>query len=997
MSEADFAIGCGSAAAPTAVAAQRLQRKLCGAAMFAFILPSALGVRPKPVGVSSLSSRRGALTHRALTHRAARVRMMAAAPPSPSPPSLGDDDAREGKVEGVGAMEFQVEDEDGGQEVKKKGRHFVVRKSVQEGVRDAVNDVVEEGRVGMGGEGKVGKKQKVEENEVGDLNVGNEVKEEGVDAGEETVVKKVEKEVEAKAVVEVDADAKTVDAKVVDAKVVDAETLDATTVDGKTVDVKAADAKEADAKSSTSVKMSAEQVAAAEKKRETAARVAEKQKAADDAKVVKVLDKAEEILTAVGSKTGVFELGARAREGLEAKLDEASAVDLDKVEKEKATQAKIAAGAANALRKVSSVASEKWEAGVVPRLQEAIVKKLPEGQGKRFGVKAISSAVVTAICGVVLLPLFLGGGGAPEKTKKVKKIAQETTSLEKKLASKQRGNEVGEKSAVSGKADITSPFPADSETPKTVASSRAKSKTSFKTTRPQQPAEAEAPAAASSAPSSSSGGSLSSAASSVATGAATGAATATGAAATATGTAASLVGAAASKAPAPVATPAPGVTATASAPAPAPVPAPAAPEKPVSVTEAMAVGSIKTSLGSRSSYVVAGSFDTLAVEPTVVVEVTRAFNGLSAADKRSFADVALRSSRSMGYEAISIVETGTESELVHGGIDIDLEDETANLRAQLRSVQRQADKLATSNAGAESQLEAAQERLEEERVKFASEKVQLQNQLKVARGEVSSIGDELREAKNELAELPDRLALEKRTEAAENDARKMSDTIEVLGRQVTVARDAEQAAKAMASKSESFAAEADRRITAATADATKIADAKITENKAQSDAALNEAKSKLVNLEQSSAKAADVASKNYAEIKDSSERTLAETVQAKDAEIKTIEKETEKTIQAKYEALLSDMQKKANAELDRYNAEAKASAKTLGETQRAAEKAESKLERDNLALARKVDQVQAKLKAAVAKSTGRTVTTEAETPLAAEQSSTAPEQTGSTQ
>jgi hypothetical protein len=74
---------------------------------------------------------------------------------------------------------------------------------------------------------------------------------------------------------------------------------------------------------------------------------------------------------------------------------------------------------------------------------------------------------------------------------------------------------------------------------------------------------------------------------------------------------------------------------------------------------------------------------------------------------------------------------------------------------------------------------------------------------------------------------------------------------------------------------------------------------------------------------------------------------------------------TERTIQTKYEALLRDLQKRANDDLDRYNAQAKADSKALDAAHRSAEQESAKLLRDKVALAKKVDSLQAKLQSKV--------------------------------
>lgn len=542
----------------------------------------------------------------------------------------------------------------------------------------------------------------------------------------------------------------------------------------------------------TTLKMSPTQLEKAKQKKESEEKALAEKREKDALRVRTVISKAEQVLNSVGEKTGIFRLGRSARERLELTLDqaekEASIISEKKVELSSGSKAatveekkavnelqqkKLKGTAASAIKRLSGAFISRWDEQIIPALRNRLPK---EYHG--VGSKAAASAAVAGICAIFLFPVLFGGeNNSVGHDKENNVIESQTSALEQKLsrAREQRASSMSESSSSSatGKT-ITSPFPPQQEAPtvSTPPVSRLKAYTrsslSSKPVQTQQSSKSD-PAATSTASSveKDSGSAKDSA----------------------------------SNGPSTIASGSPSQEKISLA----------APSKPVTqesalsstktsqmtatVTEKSAVASIRDAVGQRAQYIASGSFDTLSPVPTIVVEVTREFRKMSTDDQRNFAVTALRNARSIGYEAVSVVEAGTDAELVHAGVDIDLEDETANLRSQLRAVQRKADNLATQSAKEEAELDAARERLDEERAEFMAKRSKLEELLKGTRAENVQLAEELREAKEELSQMPDRMQLEERTEAAEFETRKMRDTVDMLSRQVTLARDGELAAK----------------------------------------------------------------------------------------------------------------------------------------------------------------------------------------------------------
>jgi hypothetical protein len=283
----------------------------------------------------------------------------------------------------------------------------------------------------------------------------------------------------------------------------------------------------------------------------------------------------------------------------------------------------------------------------------------------------------------------------------------------------------------------------------------------------------------------------------------------------------------------------------------------------------------------------------------------------------------------MGYEAISVVEAGTDAELVHGGIDIDLEDETANLRAQLQAVRARADKLAIQSSASEVDVDALRHRLEEEKSAALEKVSNLEGLLKVNRAENLALASEIRDAREELSQMPDRVLLEQRAEAAEDQTRKLESTVEMLGRQVVKARDAEMSARtsaqdalaqstaAIAEKEEALS-KVDDRINAATVSASAAADEQVSQYRKQMDIALAEQKASIAAAETSKARALQDADKKVEDITRIMDERLAVAESARRDEVlnvrATFDKQLGEAVKER-DLAIADAKKSASSEV----------------------------------------------------------------------------------
>lgn len=213
------------------------------------------------------------------------------------------------------------------------------------------------------------------------------------------------------------------------------------------------------------------------------------------------------------------------------------------------------------------------------------------------------------------------------------------------------------------------------------------------------------------------------------------------------------------------------------------------------ITPEMTLSVITKKLGTNGNFIISASFDSFYAEPTVALQVRKTYHTLSAKEQRHIAELALQAARSLGYERVTFVEEETGRQVAQAGLDIDLEDETENLRAEVASMRKMSDDLAIKSARDATEINSLKSRLEEERERFSSKVGELERGVDALRKENRSLSDDLLDAKDEISRIPDRLELEQRTQDAEERAEKMSSTLEVLSSQLTKARAEETAAK----------------------------------------------------------------------------------------------------------------------------------------------------------------------------------------------------------
>lgn len=456
--------------------------------------------------------------------------------------------------------------------------------------------------------------------------------------------------------------------------------------------------------------------------------------------------------------------------------------------------------------------------------------------------------------------------------------------------------------------------------------------------------------------------------------------------------------------PAPTPTPTPPAQVEPSAP-PASVLAPPAPRPPApkpqperialkDVTPELVLSTTTKALGSNSNLVLAASFDSLYAEPTVVLQVSKAFHKLPAGEQRIIAATALQACRTLGYERVTLLESGTDVQVAQAGIDIDLEDETENLRAEVDSMKKLADKLALKSAADEAEITRLLSRLDEERYQFAGRRTELEQTITGLRSENAAMADDLSDARNEIARMPDRLELEQRTIEAEKITEKLQDTTEMLSAQVTTARNAEAKARQTSADSETAMnkaiAERDEalnsvagRIASNEKDAQARADAAIAQSKKEAETAMSEAEATVKATEERAAAAQKESTLILEQKTAEFEKQINEEKTGREKEVNSVTN--------KYEAMLEDMGKKAKAELEALKKasekefsdaakEAKATQTTLAkerdqakrETEKAEEKAQKaadKAAREREGLEKKIAQLQAKLKGKAAPET----------------------------
>ena len=531
---------------------------------------------------------------------------------------------------------------------------------------------------------------------------------------------------------------------------------------------------------------------------------------------------------------------------------------------EKATsQERLKGSVASTAKTLVAKLTETWQKTLAPKLRDT----LPDGFGD-LSDKTIASATVGLVFAIILFPtIFSGGGPSKETVKKQDKINEETAaSLEKRLTkNKKVSSTYGRKESVFPQDDLNEFTPPKSS----------KKQSQIPETKPSPPSVVP--------PTSNE----------------------------------------VSKPTIPIETPRP------NPPMPPVTTAPKVeavkPINPADVTSTMVMTAVTKTLGSNASLVSSASFDTLAVEPTIILEVTRGYHQLPVVEQKKIAKQILDSSRKLGYESVSIVEKDTGFEVAHAGVDIDLEDEAANLKAEISALRKTSDKLAIDNANEKVELGKIQERMDEERDEFGKKQMELENTIKNLRTENSALSMDLNDAKEELAKVPDTLLLEERTIEAEKKAEKMADSVEVLSIQLSKARSDEATAKKAEADSietmnvaikekEAALASITGQINKVKDEAEKEASDAINANKQESKLLVEEAEKnaklseqKRIDSEKQAAAKLENTTKDY-------EKRLEEGKADKEKEVQTI--------QSKYEAMLDEVQRKAKAELDAFQQEA---------------------------------------------------------------------------
>lgn len=420
---------------------------------------------------------------------------------------------------------------------------------------------------------------------------------------------------------------------------------------------------------------------------------------------------------------------------------------------------------------------------------------------------------------------------------------------------------------------------------------------------------------------------------------------------------------------------------------PKPTPKPEEPLKPAVVTPTMAVSTVTRAIGPRASLVSSASFDSLADEPTIVFQVSEAFHKLPAAEQKQIAQKMLISVKPLGYERISLVETSSQREVAHAGVDVDLEDEAQNLRAELQSLRATTDKLAVQAATDEADIGSLRSRLAEERDEFAAKQIVTGKIMQGIRNDNAGLVQDLTEAKEEISKIPDRFALEERTLYAERQSEKMGDTVEMLSIQLSKVR----AEEAQSKQSEAQAIEASRN---AVKDKESTLASVAVEIKQAQEAAENRANSRIAVTERDADQTVAAANKHVEELENTLSKTtteaeskLQQTTTSFEKQISNIKEKDEKeeqTVQNKYEKMLDEIQRKAQADLDSFQKEAdrnmgsamkeaksfsnsltKERDQAIKETEKVegkAEKAATKAEKEKQGLQKRIDRLEAKLK-----------------------------------
>eukprot|EP00177_Eucheuma_denticulatum_P008333 GFKZ01015163.1.p1 GENE.GFKZ01015163.1~~GFKZ01015163.1.p1 ORF type:complete len:864 (+),score=194.32 GFKZ01015163.1:246-2837(+) len=664
--------------------------------------------------------------------------------------------------------------------------------------------------------------------------------------------------------------------------------------------------KENSSTTTTRIQLSPEQIQKAKAAREEAVKAEGEASEKQKEKARKILATAEKLCVTVGTKSGAFKLGETAR----ARAEKIVADSLALAEKKDSTQKeKLQASAARAAKSVVTAVVQGWEEKVVPLVRD----QLPEEYGVVTN-KAWASVALGLFVAVALLPSLVGGG-KPQETSTKKKIDIETAALEKKLArqrpSPYSSRSSGEKGLFPPDGSLPSTSNGDdlakTATPRSTITDDTKTGPTLKTPQEKSPAESVQP----------------------------------------------MPSTPGLSAPQPVSPMKPSGVEVA--------PKPRAAEelvKPAEVTPSVVFTAVSKALGSDSRLLSSASFESLSIEPTVVFQVTKSFHTLPALEQKTIVDKALKASRGLGYERVAFVEVGTGMEVASAGVDIVLEDEADNLRAELAAMKKQADKLSVQNTSDEAQIDALQSRLAQERDEFASERISLNGMLKNLEKDNADLVEDLEEARQELSRMPDRMALEERTLEAERKSDKLSDTVEVLSKQLTRAREEEASAKKVETESLAAVKQAEkeknealsavsREIAKAQEEANQKATSDILAAQKEAESAIGVANKRVQEAEQRVVTTEREAAKTVEDARTSFEKQLAENTSARDREVISI--------QTKYESLLTEVQRKAQADLDAFQKEAD---KRFAQAEKEAKSAINGLNRERDQAIKDMDKVQ---------------------------------------
>lgn len=343
------------------------------------------------------------------------------------------------------------------------------------------------------------------------------------------------------------------------------------------------------------------------------------------------------------------------------------------------------------------------------------------------------------------------------------------------------------------------------------------------------------------------------------------------------------------------------------------------------VTSSMVMTSMTKALGVKANILSSASFDILSPEPTIVLEVSKSYHNLPTLEQKKIAQTMLKSARTLGYERVQLIEQGSNMEVAHAGIDVDLEDEAQNLRVELRAVREQSNKLAVKSSTSDAEIEALKVRMAEERDEYSARRDSLERSITGLRGENGALLEDLAEAKAEISKMPDRIALEERTLEAEKRSEKMGDTVEMLSAQLSKARVEEAQAKQVEVESIEAGKRAERekeealksvngRIESAQREADRRSNESIEIAQKEARASVEESERKVKSLEERMAIAEQQALKTLETTTTTYEKQLDEEKSGREKEIVAVEK--------KYEVLLEDVQRKAKAELETFQREA---------------------------------------------------------------------------